>query len=478
MKQTLCRILSCSLILATSLLAACGSSEQVSSDTASAADTTTAADTRTPLEQLERKDFGGRTFTIYEGNWHSHLHKNIAGEEMNGEIVNDALIERDMWIETNYNVNIEYVQEKSSVSLLQNTVLADDAEYDLAVSEIYRGLAPLATQNILYNLCDLELSLDQNWWSPLMYEQLTLNDKLYFTTGDIVPSTYQAPMCMFLNLKLYEDYNIDTDIWEMVLDGKWTMEAVQTLTKDFDQDLNSDGLLHANDDLFGIVMQHTTESSDAFFAAANKQLATVSSDKKSLEYVQMSAGNLSDALDTIINTVSYINYEQTNDTINKTFKLDRALLLMHKLESAAVHLRDMESDYLILPMPKLNEMQQNYVSMVSGWVCSFVGVPATADAEFSGLITEAMARYSNQYIRPKAYDLVYKVKTTRDERSAEVLDMLFDGLYLDFNLVYDFASSRDALGNIVFNEAPMASTLASLESAFIADMNKIMESWK
>ena len=225
-------------------------------------------------------------------------------------------------------------------------------------------------------------------------------------------------------------------------------------------------------------MQHTTESSDAFFAAANKQLATVSKDKKSLEYVQMSAGNLSDALDTIINTVSYINYEQTNDTINKTFKLDRALLLMHKLESAAVHLRDMESDYLILPMPKLNEMQENYVSMVSGWVCSFVGVPATADAEFSGLITEAMARYSNQYIRPKAYDLVYKVKTTRDERSAEVLDMLFDGLYLDFNLVYDFASSRDALGNIVFNEAPMASTLASLESAFIADMNKIMESWK
>ncbi|MBQ8510891.1 MAG: hypothetical protein IJ493_13400 [Clostridia bacterium] len=481
MKRLICWIMVCSMMLSAGGLASCASGTETGGTTSgdTTTETTTAAETLPPLEQLEKKDFEGRTFTIYEANWHPHLHINNPGDEMNGEIVNDALFERDAWIESNYNVNIEYVQEKSSTSLLKNTVLADDSEYDLAISEIYQGLAPLATQGILYNLCDIDdLALDENWWSPLMYEHLTLNGNLYFTTGDIVPAVYQAPMCMFLNLKLYEDYNIQTDIWELVLNGGWTMDAVQTLTKDFEQDLNNDSKLHANDDLFGIVMQHTTESSDAFFTAANQKLATASKDGSKLEAVSLSSGSLADALEKIIDTVFYVEYEGINDVINKTFKEDRSLLLMHKLESAAVNLRDMESDYLILPMPKLDENQSSYISLVSGYVCSFVAVPATADAQFTGLVAEAMARYSNQYVRPKAYDLVYKVKDTRDDRSAEVLDILFDTLYLDFNIVYDFGKSRDELCKIVFEDAPIASTLAALESSFKADMNTLIESWK
>jgi len=480
------RVLSILLLWAMLIsLASCGGSEGSGNDTTDAAsgsdDTTPAAETTpfAPFDSYERRTFDGKTFTILEANWHPHLHINIHEGEMNGDIVNDALFQRDSKMEELYDIEIEYYQTKSSIEILKNTVLADEHVYDLVFSDIYQGFAPLATQGILYNLCDIDqLSLDQTWWSPLIYEQLTLNDNLYFTSGDITPAVYQAPLCQFLNLKLYENYNIKDDIFQMVLDGKWTMDAVQKITKDFDQDVNQDGMMHANDDLFGIVMQHTDESSDALTAAADVQLCTISGDGKSLVKTKLGDGNMVDALEKISKTVKFINYASINDVITKTFKEDRALILQHKLESAAVHLQDMESDYLILPMPKLDENQESYISCVSGYVCSFTAVPATADEDFTGFIAEAMARYSNQYIRPLAYDLVYKIKDTRDDRSAEVLDILFDTLYLDFNIVYNFGNSRTSLTNIIFNGMPIASTMAALDGYFDGAMDELANAWK
>lgn len=59
--------------------------------------------------------------------------------------------------------------------------------------------------------------------------------------------------------------------------------------------------------------------------------------------------------------------------INLCFKEDKALFLQHKLESAAVHLRDMENSYLVLPSPKADEEQARY-NVINRWY------PATARA--------------------------------------------------------------------------------------------------
>lgn len=102
-----------------------------------------------------------------------------------------------------------------------------------------------------------------------MAEKLTLNDHLYFTASDIAPSIYQAPFCLFLNLKLWEDYNFDIDIYETVLEGKWTLDVLSGLTKDLDRDLNDDGKMLPKDDFFGVGMQSTDEAAVAFMESAD-----------------------------------------------------------------------------------------------------------------------------------------------------------------------------------------------------------------
>lgn len=230
------------------------------------------------------------------------------------------------------------------------------------------------------------------------------------------------------------------------------------------------------DDFFGVGMQSTDEAAVAFMESADLVMTELTADKTNLKLATLSGTDIADRFEKIQSIARNIKHEDINDIINYAFKEDRALFLQHKLESAGVHLRDMKSDYLILPMPKYSE-DEDYISGVSGYVSSFAAVPATVDSDFTGFILEAMARYSNENLRPLSYDLVYKQKTSRDERSNEILDLIFDTLYIDFFVFYDFGGLRTAVTEIIFKDKPISSTIDRYSSAAQKAIDKLVENW-
>ena len=107
-KRTVALILA--VLLASSTLA-CGSGDakdsgkttEKNSSPVNSDETETAKET-TPYEALGENDFEGRKFTIVDANTSQGLQVNIPEDEMNGEVVNDALIVRDKAIEDKYNI--------------------------------------------------------------------------------------------------------------------------------------------------------------------------------------------------------------------------------------------------------------------------------------------------------------------------------------------------------------------------------------
>ena len=94
-----------------------------------------------------------------------------------------------------------------------------------------------------------------------------------------------------------------------------------------------------------------------------------------------------------------------------------------------------------------------------------------------GFLTEALARYSNQYVRPIAYDLVYKEKDSRDPRSVDVLNILLDCLYIDFQSLYNFGTVNDVLQTVFFQDKPLVSNLEKRKSAVDKAIVKLVENW-
>ena len=463
--------------LAVLSMTACGNTapeETTNDDTADASDIT---DTEIEeqaepsiVELLGAKDLAGAAYIVLECNG-GHFQVNIPGEELTGEAVNDALIHRDAFIEETYNVVVDYINmtESEGMSALQNSVKAGDNAYNLVIAQIF-DLAAQVNGQYLFNMMDLPyVEIDKAWYSPLMAESLSLDGHMYFTASDICPSLYHAPCCMFLNLKLYEDFGITTDIYQSVIDGKWTLDQLISLQKDIDRDLNEDGKLTAAEDFFGVAQQPTLETATAFLSGANASFCVKDGATLSMGGVNERTIGIMEKLASFCQDIAFKDFN--------CFMEDRALFVQHKLESAALTLRDMESDYLVLPSPKADETQDHYISMLSGYCRSYIGISATAEPEFTGFVTEALARYSHENIRPLAFDMVYKDKTSRDPRTSEVLDILLDNLYIDFGIVYNFDGVNDLAVNFIYKDQPFISNYEKKKEAIATSIEKTIKAW-
>ena len=440
-----------------------------------AAVTETAAESEpSRLDALGERDLGGMVYTVLDSNPNSAMHINIPGETQTGELINDTLWTRDAVIEEMYNVQIDYVQETSrGASILKSSVLAGDTDFQL-VFATGGELRNHATAGLLANMLDMEhLSLDQKWWSSLMYDNLRLKDAMYFTTGDINPTMYQIAACMFVNTKLVDDYDISCDFVKEVRDGTWTWDLVGELSRGINQDLNEDGKWAYQDDLFGCIGCFSTY----LMPACDVEYCTITEDGNNLSLTAVTEHTVA-----IVDKLRAV-FEPTNprsvgsDFADSAFKEDRALFLTVITECAVVHLRDMESDYLILPVAKYNEAQEGYRTGVNIWATAFVGVPKTSADEKTGFVTEALAAWSHTNMRPIAFDLTYKAKTVRDERSIEMLDIVFDNLYLSFADVYDFGGISSVFWNVLAEGGELVSQVEKISSKAESKMKELVDVW-
>ena len=127
-------------------------------------------------------------------------------------------------------------------------------------------------------------------------------------------------------------------------------------------------------------------------------------------------------------------------------------------------LRDMESDFGIIPYPKFDEAQTEYYSRVSYYWANVVPTTNT-HLEMTGAILEAFISYSARYVVPAYYDIALKTKYSRDEESVAMLDLIFENRVVDIGDTILCADIRDGFIFQMFdkNNRDIASQLAKKE---------------
>lgn len=466
------------LLLALLTVASCGGTGSSTDTTApdSMEDTTTAA-VSDRLTELGDRDFGGATFTILDAA--GEINVNHPDETLEGDTVNDAVAKRNQLISEKYNINFEYLTgdgPDGRAKLVRNSVMSGDNEYDLFFSILPVSIAPLATEGILADLCQMDaLSLDEKWWSPLVYENCRIGGKMYYTTGDISPISYRAPACYYANETLLDQYKISKDeIYTAVENGTWTLDMLNRIAGDLDRDLNDDNTFYADDDFFGILNEDNTLTAACFMAAAGVNLSSINKDGNL--YADLNSEKAINAVEKLSEVLSKAPRKDQN-ALHTAFKNDRVVFLMHYASSGYTRYRDMSSNYIMLPLPKYDENQETYRSLVNTWCNAFVCVPTTADTERAGFIMEVMAYLSPDMLRPAAYDMAMKVKGVRNDKDAVMLDTIMDSIYLDFNSFMEFGGSISPMTNAIFNDGAYTSSIAAYADSMNADMEEFSKAW-
>ena len=461
--KRLTALLLCGLMLLSA--AACGKGNEVADTTAAqeaatsapVADTTAASEESGPvLDEWGREviednvptdlDFGGKTMNILarldtagKNRWRVDFY----APELNGEVLNDAVYNRNALICERLNIKINVTEQNGNYdnftaysNIIQSAYTAGTHEYDVVGTYSLYG-AQFATKGYFYNVLDLDqnqhLDLDQIWWNQSLREDLTIADRLYMLVGDMNTTTLTRMLAVFFNQKTVSETYKDLDLYAVVNEGKWTMDYLAELISNAWQDLNGDG--KADDgDFYGLVTIAPSEAYDSICAGMAIEMMERNADgnwvfstntELLVDKVQKAvnlyhAGNNATRFYSMDPTVTKLAEDGAHFAI---FTLDKA---MEKI------LGDMKSDYGVLPMPKYNEEQEMYHTIPQD---AFNMISVMGDIQDPAMISaalELMCAESYKTVTPELFNSVLKYRYMRDDASGQMLDYLRAGLRMDF----------------------------------------------
>lgn len=126
------------------------------------------------------------------------------------------------------------------------------------------GSGGTSTEKLLLNLRAVPyIEPDQPWWAQSIVRNLTIKDSLYFLCGDIVLTMLSTSYSMTINFSIAERYNI-SDIYNTVLDGKWTIDKLYELSSLVYEDTNGDGIINEGDVAGLLIGNDLPNDADAF----------------------------------------------------------------------------------------------------------------------------------------------------------------------------------------------------------------------
>ncbi len=385
----------------------------------------------------EGLDFGGvHLRSMVNENNGNIMADDIYIAEATGEIVDDAVYNRNIYVEDLLNVVIdpsEVVSSTAASQMIRKSVNAGDDAYDIYLEHmIQAGIDTLA--GLFRNWYDIpHMDFTHPWYPQDTIESITMDGTMYLLLSDVMLSAFHNTYCCFFNKDIAADYDLP-DVYEIVREGRWTLDKQAELAKGVYKDVNGDSKRDAGDQ-YGYATSIGSNVVTFFWSfqvplldLSSGQPVIVANNERAINTVKMLEDYLYNNPDSFV-------ADKWTDFIDM-FVAEQVLFIPRCVGETQTFFREMEN-YGILPFPKYDEAQEGYYTMIDG--CSpLIAVPKTAsNVEMIGAVMEAMGEYSYKYVVPAYYDVTLKVKGTRDENSIEMLDITFDGRIVDFAFVYD-----------------------------------------
>jgi len=491
------RILSALLALMTvsGVFASCSSGNADTSDTTQANTTVEITEVTETEKQyipdLPEEDFGGRELKLLTWAVDSAAITDFCAYETNGEPLNDAIFDRNSAVEERYNMKLtidERVRAESS-GIASQAILAGEDQW---------GILDIGASNLLSfsksgYLCDLlsldYLDLEADWWDHRCIEGMSILGRLFILMGDINIFDNSETYGMIFNKEMAESFSLGS-LYSLVDDGTWTIDKLYEMIQTVASDLNGDGIMDQND-RWGMFTQGDMCQ---YFLGAGERIAR--KDEDDVPYLTANsergisvlekAFELTTDSKTVFLTPKWTHLTSGNifiDVVIPMFKNNQGLFYFTAIGNTYKHLRAMESEYGIVPVPKFEETQDEYYNgLLPSWATA-VSIPVTSgDPDFSAFILEALSAESVLTVSKTYNELSFNTKGLRDEDSIRMAELISDTHSFDIGFLNDWGGIATMINGLINGtEMNFASKYASLEKSAqtaLADTVEMYESFE
>ena len=448
MKKTVALLLI--LCLAVLPLVACGGGAETTAPTGTKAPTSesrTIIETKTPAGT----NFNGEKIKILSRGDDDYIDEISLKPEEVKNIIDDSILQREAYVEEKIGVDIvnEKVLIANNYAQLTDTIRehfrSNLDEFQLMANNYYHSM-DASLEGCFWNLEDIEtIDLDMPWYAQYFIEEARTQDGLYFVTGDAALSRLRFVFATFFNKELLAQFGT-YDLYKMVDDGEWTIDAQAEIVSGIYSDENGSNVRDEGD-IFGLGTYFIL-GVDPYWSSFDLKLVGRDGDF----FVEAMDDTQSERMVDALTKINKLFHENTGTYIVPRNGADLELIDAMRMFSSnnfafmtnrliaveSEYLTDMENAYGILPMPMLNLDQDDYYSYSHDLMSCF-GVPGTApeaDLDMIGVVLEELSAYSYNYTREAYFEIALKGRYARDAESRRMLDIIVDNLRINAGEIY------------------------------------------
>ena len=453
------RILSALLatMMLVSCLAACGGGKEGDSTTTAtttaqdAVDATasqTPAETEPPEPTLEEKlGFGETNYEGYVFNMliaktdeYEHL-----AETLTGDLVNDAVYARNTQVEEFFNIDLQiksmpcaWADRQTFTAEVSKQVLAGDPTWDMVVGQSAVMCTGLNSQYYT-NIAEMPgMDLSKPWWITNLYERLEINGKLFGIYGDMNLSLYGDMHGIFFSSAIIAENKLENP-YDLVKNNQWTLDKMLTMAEQAGGDLDGTAGASKEGDRIGIIA--IDNPMRAFGTSLGCEVVTRGEDG-ALVFPAAPSERHIDFYTKISNAFvdgSY-NLKFKNDTYEESLQIlaeDRALFVPSYLNyiSNAI-MRDMKGDFGILPYPKYDETQENYISQIGTGATCTTFPQNIAKPELSAQVANYMGYLGSETLVGTYFETYLQERLSRTPEMQDMLTLIRETATANLTTVY------------------------------------------
>ena len=459
-KKILCGMLALLMVVST---CACGVGDKDTdkgddSQSTVAADGTNEGETKETLDIPDTRYDGEELvfMTRDESEWSSlsiYAEKDQIGEDP----LSEAVYTRNDMVLQNFGVTVKEYKEATGnmPGKVQTEVNAPTGDFQAVVSNVNNS-AGFSNNALVWDLNSEEtanIDFSKSWWDGQMIEGFTINDRVFFATGDMLTLDNDATFVMMFNKTIAKECQIP-DLYSMVTNYEWTFDKLFEYEQLAIEDADGDGKLAYDNGVSGFAL--TNDVFYSMFYAGGLSVVKRGEDGTLAYALDVERGqNVADSAKRIFSKDFIVNINDVATStgagvpeIGKTCFGENHAFFFGEVLQCVERMRGYDVDFGVIPYPMYNQEQRQYHHMMHT-TGSVVSIPRSVskNIEMVSSMLEAISYYSVDTVTKQYYEINLTTKNVKDEQSGPMIDLILASRVCDLAYYYGWGNAVGTLVN-------------------------------
>ncbi len=455
-------------------------------------------------DKMPEHDFGGKTFYIYNSvqcdySWGSS-NPFIEGDESDDTTVSSQVLARNSYIIENMNADFKFInvdQKYDQVTAYFRNLFLNNENLDLIINKLY-PLVDLSLEGGLVNTASNNyFDYFSSYWYADYMNDLSLDggNTCYLLAGDYFMDIIRSVNVLAYNMDMMDSLNEDKggnrSFVDEVKDGGWTMERMIELSNMAYSDQDGEPGKSAGDrygyissQIWGALIPMVTgfglkyatfEDGNVTLELNNDRSAKAVTLMKALFNGEGSGGY------TVTGSLTGSNVVGSEAEMLSCFMNERTLFLGETRFADMARLTDMEGKWGVLPYPKLDDVQNDYISPTHD-TTEVGAIPRICSDKESVLqLLEYLGLLTSRTVMTEYYDNLLQSRYSKEPVVKELVTIIHDHLGGAFVVGYNNAAKNGLLWEPFYKpvilDRDFSAYYPSYSTALKGNLETILTNW-